>query len=77
MELMRQRRDAWRARYTEEHARYLFEHEKVKRLEREMVIAEANKESLEILRREVRRLRAVIADQHSELSWELDQKDTT
>ena len=54
VELMRQRRDAWRARYDEEHARYLGEHEKVRRLERTAMVAEANRESLETLRQQYR-----------------------
>lgn len=56
VELMRQRRDAWRARYTEEHARYLFEHEKVLRLERELEIVEADRELLKIMRQQYRLL---------------------
>lgn len=82
-ELARQRRDAWRARYDAEHAKYLVECKKVRRLEREAAIAEDNREILEILRQQhqlvhgywldVRaqnvHLQSVIEDYENRISW--------
>jgi hypothetical protein len=75
VELMRRRRDAWRDRAQQLERELKLEQIKVRRLEREMVIAEANRETLEIMRCEMKRLRAVIADQHSALCQDLDQQD--
>ena len=54
VEQMRQRRDAWRVRYDAEHAKYVVEREKARRLERALETADATWESLETLRRQYR-----------------------